>query len=70
MTEEKPQYRLIAGVFVDELTGQPQISTGSPEIDPILVFTEAIKNLRIMEVQHKMKKRPEILIPSGPLPGM
>ena len=70
MTEEQPQYRLLAGVFVDELTGQPTISTGSPEIDPIAIFARAIENLRIMELQHKTKKGPEILIPGGPLPGM
>lgn len=68
MTE--PKYQLVAGVFVDELTGQPQISTGAPEIDPVLVFAEAIKNMRLMEMQSKQKKGPQIIVPNGPIPGM
>lgn len=67
MTEDV-QFQLVAGVFVDKLTGQPQISTGAPEIDPVLVFAEAIKNIRVMEAQHNQKKGPEILVAGGPLP--
>ena len=61
------QLSILAAVTVDAETGQLRVDA-APGVDATIVFADAIKAMRVMQLQGEEKHRPKIARAVGPLP--
>lgn len=60
--------QLLAGIFVDGVTGKYELVAGE-SVNPVMVFLEALKMIEVTRIQQAMQQSP-IAVARGPLPKL